>query len=94
MTNDLNQYNELHIGDIVGDTKRIVIACTKLGERIPGDSYARWITICFKEDVRHPYVVWDVIAKSEGFSAHHGEYAETLEQAVVIYKSRGGLSES
>jgi hypothetical protein len=90
MTNELNLLNELMIGDTVGDTNRLVIACTKKAERIPNDSYAHWITICFKAQEYHPYVVWNVIARPEGFSSAHGDYYFTLEEALIQYKKRGG----
>ena len=90
MTNELNLLNELRIGDIVGTTNRIVIASTKKAERIPEDSYAYWITICHKEGELHPYVVWNVIARPDGFSAVEGDYCSTLEQALIQYKKRGG----
>jgi hypothetical protein len=90
MTNELILLNELHVGDIVGTTNRMVIACTKKAERIPDDSYAYWVAICHKEGELHPYVVWDVIARPEGWSANHGDYCSTIEQAVSKYKKRGG----
>jgi len=92
MNNELNEYNQLKIGDLVGDTKRIVLACTKLGDRIPGDTYARWVSICAKEGEYHPYVVWDVVARPNGFSASFGNYAFTLEEALKYYYDRGGKS--
>jgi hypothetical protein len=90
MTNELNLLNELRIGDIVGATNRIVITSTKKADRIPDDSYAHWITICYGENELHPYVVWSVVARPQGFEASNGDYCTTLEQAVTIYKKRGG----
>ncbi|MEY4332669.1 MAG: hypothetical protein RLZZ196_1407 [Bacteroidota bacterium] len=90
MTNELNLDNELRIGDVVGDTKRMVIASTKKTDRVPGDSYATWVAICCKEGEYHPYVVWTVIARPEGFAAETGDYCSTLDEAVTIYKKRGG----
>lgn len=90
MDNELNLDNELRIGDIVGDTNRIVVACTKTADRIPGDSYATWVAICHKDGVHHPYVVWQVIARPQGFYAGAGEYCFTLEEAITIFKNRGG----
>jgi hypothetical protein len=90
MTNELNLLNELRIGDIVGATNRIVITSTKKADRIPDDSYAHWITICYGENELHPYVVWTVVARPQGFEASNGDYCTTLEQAVTIYKKRGG----
>ena len=88
--NQLNVYNELKIADLVGDTKRTVIACTKLADYDPGDSYARWITICHKHDEYHQFVVWDVIARPEGFYAGSGDYVFNLQDAVDRYQKRGG----
>jgi hypothetical protein len=82
--------NILSIGDIVGDTNRMVIAQTKKAERIPGDSYASWIAICVKGTEYHPYAVWDVVASPKGFMAYHGNYCMTLEEALIYYKERGG----
>lgn len=88
--NELNVHNELKIGDLVGDTNRMVIASTKLADYDPGDSFARWITICHKEGEHHPFVVWEVIARPEGFYAAVGDYCFTLQEAVNYYQKRGG----
>ena len=90
MTNTLNEYSELLIGDLVGDTGRTVIAATKRGERIEGDSYAHWIAICHKEGEFHPYAVWTVIARPDGFIAEQGDYCSTISEAVEAYNKRGG----
>lgn len=92
MTNELNLLNQLCIGDIVGETNRTVIAATKKAERIPDDSYAYWVAICYKENEFHPYVVWNVIARPNGFVANNGNYCSTLQQAITLYKQRGGES--
>ena len=92
MTNELNLLNELHVGDTVGHTNRIVLALTKKADRVLDDSYAHWITICHGENELHPYVVWSVVARPQGFEAFTGDYCSTLEQAVTIYKKRGGNS--
>ena len=80
----------LMIGDKVGDTDRIVIAYTKIRDRVPGDSYASWVAICAKEGEYHPYVVWYVIARPNGFLAETGDYCFTLDEALKVYKNRGG----
>jgi predicted aminopeptidase len=90
MTNVLNEYNELRIGDIVADTKRIVIAATQKAERVEGDSYAYWVAICRKEGEYHPYAVWNVIARPEGFIAEQGDYCFTISEAIEVYAQRGG----
>jgi hypothetical protein len=90
MQNELNLLNQLRLGDIVGDTNRMVIAATKKADRVPGDSYAVWVAICVDEDAYHPYVVWDVIARPEGWFAQSGDYASTLQHAIDYYHRRGG----
>lgn len=92
MTNTLNEYNELRIGDLVGHTQRTVIAYTKRHDRVVGDVYASWIAICVDKTALHPYVVWTIIARPEGFVAESGDYCSTLEQALIAYKERGGES--
>ncbi len=90
MTNTLNEYNELRIGDAVADTGRTVVAATKKGERIEGDSYAYWVAICHNENEYHSYVVWNIIARPEGFFAEQGDYCFTITEAVEAYNKRGG----
>ena len=90
MTNLLNLDNQLQIGDIVGSTNRTVLVATKKADRIPGDSYAVWVAICHKEDHLHPYVVWDIIARPEGFAAEHGDYCSNIQEAMNHYFRRGG----
>ncbi len=90
MINELNLDNELRTGDIVGSTNRTVVVSTKKQQRIPGDSYAIWVAICHKDGELHPYVVWNVIARPEGFVAEHGDYCSTIEEAMNSYIRRGG----
>ena len=90
-TNTLNEYNELRIGDKVGSSaERMVIACTKQNDRIVGDLYATWTAICVEEGAFHPYVVWNVVARPEGWYAESGDYCKTLDEALEVYRSRGG----
>lgn len=92
-SNTLNEYNELRIGDVVGSgTRRMVIAHTKRYDREVGEHYASWVAICHAEGEFHPYVVWTVIARPEGWHAEQGDYCSTLEEALVAYKKRGGES--
>ena len=90
MIDTLNEDKELRIGDVVGHTDRIVIALTKMRERVKNDSYASWIAICTLQAEYHPYVVWTVIARPEGWSCESGDYCLNIEEAVTIYKKRGG----
>lgn len=90
MTIQFDENTELQLGALVGDTNRMVIAMTKKNDRIPGSYYATWLAICAKEDELHPYVVWNIIARPNGFVADQGDYATTLQQAVDYYHKRGG----
>jgi hypothetical protein len=89
-TNTLNEYNELRIGEKVGSPDRMVIAYTKRNERVVGEVYASWVAVCVDETAFHPYVVWTVVARPEGWYAESGDYCETLDKALEAYKKRGG----
>lgn len=90
-TNTLNEYNELRIGDMVGSgASRMVIVMTKRSERVVGDVYASWVAICHAEGEFHPYAIWNVIARPEGWHAEQGDYCKTLDEALAVYKTRGG----
>jgi hypothetical protein len=68
----------------------MVIAATQKAERVEGDSYAYWVAICHKEGEYHPYAVWNVIARPEGFIAEQGDYCFTISEAIEVYAQRGG----
>lgn len=78
-------------GTIVGDTERMVILCTQTRERVPNNYFAGWVAVCYKEDERDPFVVWDIHARHEGWYASSGEYFKTFEAAEKAYVARGGL---
>jgi hypothetical protein len=86
----LHEHNELQIGDLVGDTERMVIASTKLNERVLGDCYASWIVVAVKIGEYHPYAVWVVVATPKGFVAQQGDYFFEIGDAVKRYQERGG----
>lgn len=79
-------------GEIISD--RMVISCTKTHERIPGDTLASWVAICFKSEELHPYVVWNIYATETGFRASSGDYCTTVAEAIQHYQARGGILES
>lgn len=82
--------NELSIGSTINNTG-IVVQCQKRHDRVVGDCYATWIAICFlTNNPLHPYVVWEVVARPEGWSAGSGDYRKTLTEAVDAYEARGG----
>jgi hypothetical protein len=86
----INEDSELMTGHFVGDTKRMVILCHKILDRVPGDTYAAWVAICANSTQHHPYVVWNVFATPKGFSAESGIYCSTIKEAIKAYESRGG----
>jgi hypothetical protein len=84
-------FAELKIGDTLNNGTATVIACTKRYDRVIGDTYASWVAICAKRpDDYHPYVVWNVVARPEGWSAGNGDYCTTLVSATEYYTERGG----
>jgi hypothetical protein len=89
--NPLREYDELQLGDFVGDTQRMVLMRTKLSERVVGDCYASWVVIGVKITELHSYVVWTVIATSKGFVAERGDYFAELIDARKRYQERGGV---
>jgi len=81
---------DLRIGTVVGPTQRIVILSHKIYDRVPGDCYATWIVIAHKPSELHPYVVWNVTARPDGFHPESGTYCSTIKEALKAYELRGG----
>lgn len=86
------EYRVLEKGmTIAGHT---VIRCKRLTERVVGDCYATWITLCETNDPTsyHKWVTWVVIARPDGFHAESGHYfiRDEREKAVGNYERRGG----
>jgi hypothetical protein len=82
--------NEVTVGTVVNDTA-VVMLCKKKFDRVVGDCFATWLALCFNPaNLFHPYVVWNVIARPEGFVAESGDYRKTLNDALDAYKVRGG----
>ena len=71
-----------------------ILRCNRLSERVVGDSYATWITLCEATDPTsyHKWVTWIVVARPEGFRAESGHYFTDgeYEKAFGNYESRGG----
>ena len=87
---DDKTFAEPKIGEIVS-LGATVLALTKRYDRVIGDSYASWVTVCYKSGTDyHPFVVWTLIARPEGFVTEHGDYAFTLTEAMSLYEKRGG----
>jgi hypothetical protein len=82
--------SELSVGSTING-KATVIACNQVLSRVVGETYASWVALCVKSvDDYHPYVVWTVVARPEGFSAGNGDYAFTLAEGIEFYEKRGG----
>ena len=86
---DDTTFNELSIGDILPNGAK-VLALTKVGKREIGETYASWVTVCHRDNAYHPFVVWTVIARPEGFSCATGDYLFNLPDAMKHYGLRGG----
>jgi hypothetical protein len=69
-----------------------VLACNKTGERVPNDTYASWLALCARQydNTPHPYVIWTVVARPNGFEAYHGHYCRTYDEAEAKYQELGG----
>jgi len=68
----------------------IVVACTKIIERDPGEVRAVWVAVCIRSGEFHPFVVWNVIATPEGFFAQSGDYYHHVVEALGRFQDRGG----
>ena len=89
MSDDLT-FAELSVGTKINDMATVV-ACTKVSHREIGEFYASWTAICIKSvDDYHPYAIWNIVARPEGWSAGQGDYAFTLKEAMEFYEKRGG----
>lgn len=82
-------FAELQIGDVVNGA--VVVFCKKTYDRVIGDVYASWTALLMRDHHLHPYVVWDVVARPEGFATFHGDYCANVDEAVEAYKKRGGV---
>jgi hypothetical protein len=83
-------FAELTLGEVIAP-EVTVMALTKIGSREIGDSYASWTTVCFTpSNPFHKYTVWTVVARPSGWERFHGDYCDTLAQAVACYTERGG----
>ena len=78
--------NEVTEGTVV-NTTAVVLKCQKQFDRVVGDCFASWLTICFDgANPNHPFVVWNVIARPEGFHAERGDYRKTLTEALDAHE--------
>jgi hypothetical protein len=68
----------------------IVLACTQIAERDPGETFAVWVAVCARSGKFHPFVVWNVIATHEGFFAQSGDYFHHIIEALGCFQNRGG----
>jgi len=66
----------------------------KIRERVKGDTYATWEVLCERDHyskdelVLHPFIVWTLVARPDGWSFAGGEYYKTYEEALKNYKKR------
>lgn len=82
--------------DMAGDHEKWVRIrdYSKVKERVKGDTFATWTVLCERdmldseEVVIHPYIVWTLIARPEGWSFSSGEYFADFEEALEAYKAR------
>ncbi len=79
---------QLKRGDIVGHSGGVVLEFSL--NRARGDgSYSVWTALCLLPDNDYtPFVVWNVIARPEGFTAESGDYTRTLFEAITAFTKR------
>lgn len=84
-------HEKLRVGMTISTTGRMVIAHHQIIERVPKETFATWVALCVNEDEYHPYVVWNVIARPEGFIAETGDYFFDIEEAAQRFAQRARL---
>lgn len=66
-----------------------IVRFKKMRERIKGDTYATWVVLARRgPDEFDPYVVWNLIARPEGWSFDQGDYFKGLTEAEKKYDER------
>jgi hypothetical protein len=89
-----NEYKVLQEGQTIASTHKVV-SCTRISERVEGDSYASWVALCENTVPYsyHKWVTWIIAARPEGWSAGSGHYfrPDEWESALANYETRGGL---
>jgi hypothetical protein len=79
---------QLKRGDIVGHSGGVVLEFS-LNRARGDDSYSVWTALCLLPDNDYtPFVVWNVIARPEGFTAESGDYTRTLFEAITAFTKR------
>lgn len=68
----------------------VVIACTKIADAEPGETYAWWVAVCARSGAFHPFVVWNVVGHPDGFVAQSGDYYHHIIEALGRFQDRGG----
>jgi len=76
-------------GTTVGDTNRHVILSTLIREATE-DSYDVYIVVAHSSEQYHPYVVWYVSDRPEGYHAEGGEYFHDAKDAIINWQGKGG----
>lgn len=66
-----------------------IVRFKKMRERIKGDTYATWVVLAERgPEEFDPYVVWNLIARPEGWSYDQGDYYKMLASAERKYEQR------
>jgi hypothetical protein len=66
-----------------------IVRFKKIRERIKGDTYAAWVVLARRgPEAFDPYVVWNLIARPEGWSYDQGDYYKSLTNAEKKYDER------
>lgn len=67
-----------------------ILECHKRSERVKGDCYASWLILIERDASKHrdPFVVWSLIARTNGWMLEHGTYCQTLEEGRKAFEAR------
>jgi hypothetical protein len=73
----------------VNNQDLLILDLVKRTERVVGDCYASW-TVLFERDSSHrdPWVVWNLIARPDGWMVESGSYCMTEEEGRKAFALR------
>jgi hypothetical protein len=66
----------------------IILRFQKIMERVKGENYATWVVMAQRDHELHPFVVWNLIARPEGWVYESGDYYADHLEAEAKYESR------
>lgn len=81
--------------DLTIDTKGVgpirIVDFVRNNEHIIGDVFASWTILAERTAPHHPYVVWILVARPNGWLLESGTYCDGLSDAELAFARRTGV---